>query len=333
MSRHRSPSGRSAYHGPPLPMLSAAGVGGAHRSSATLASVLPTSLPARVVATVVAGGALATAGSATVTGALPSVADGANVLRLGLEQGSLEQGSGAATADAESAGADAGAAITGADVAQLAVLPPIGAEALSPSGAAAADAPGAITAENLVKVADLHEQAAVVAGKATAAAKAVEAARVAEAAKAAQASRAAQATPAAVVTPAAARGGVQMVVGRISSGFGPRGGAQHMGLDIAAPIGTPIRVPLNGTVISSGPASGFGLWVRVRHDDGTITTYGHINRSLVSVGQRVTAGQQIAEVGNRGQSTGPHLHLEVTTPGGQKINPKPWLDSKGIRYN
>ncbi|NMH90322.1 M23 family metallopeptidase [Pseudonocardia bannensis] len=124
-----------------------------------------------------------------------------------------------------------------------------------------------------------------------------------------------------------------MVVGRISSGFGARGGAQHMGLDIAAPIGTPIRVPMNGSVISSGPASGFGLWVRVKHDDGTITTYGHINRSLVKVGQRVTAGQQIAEVGNRGQSTGPHLHLEVTTPGGQKINPKPWLDSKGIRVS
>jgi murein DD-endopeptidase MepM/ murein hydrolase activator NlpD len=106
----------------------------------------------------------------------------------------------------------------------------------------------------------------------------------------------------------------------------------HQGLDIAAPIGTAIRVPIAGTVISSGPASGFGLWVRVQHADGTITVYGHINRSLVKVGQKVSAGQQIAEVGNRGESTGPHLHIEVVTPGGKKINPRPWLDQHGIRY-
>ncbi|MBC3192922.1 M23 family metallopeptidase [Pseudonocardia sp. C8] len=105
-----------------------------------------------------------------------------------------------------------------------------------------------------------------------------------------------------------------------------------MGLDIAAPIGTPIHVPLAGTVVSSGPASGFGMWVRVKHDDGTVTVYGHINRSLVKVGQKVAAGQQIAEVGNKGQSTGPHLHIEVVDPSGTKINPKPWLDANGFSY-
>jgi murein DD-endopeptidase MepM/ murein hydrolase activator NlpD len=128
------------------------------------------------------------------------------------------------------------------------------------------------------------------------------------------------------------RGGVQMVTGRVTSGFGGRWGSFHQGLDIAAPIGTPIHVPLAGTVIDSGPASGFGLWVRVRHDDGTVTTYGHINRSLVKKGQKVAAGEEIAEVGNRGHSTGPHLHIEVTTPGGEKINPRPWLDQHGIGY-
>jgi murein DD-endopeptidase MepM/ murein hydrolase activator NlpD len=87
-----------------------------------------------------------------------------------------------------------------------------------------------------------------------------------------------------------------------------------------------------GTVIDSGPASGFGLWVRVRHADGTITTYGHVNRSLVTKGEQVTAGQEIAEVGNRGHSTGPHLHIEVMTPAGIKINPRPWLDGHDIRY-
>ena len=69
--------------------------------------------------------------------------------------------------------------------------------------------------------------------------------------------------------------------------------------------------------------------MRVRHADGTITTYGHVNRSLVSVGQRVTAGQVIAEVGNRGRSTGPHLHIEVTTPDGRKIDPRRWLTEVG----
>jgi murein DD-endopeptidase MepM/ murein hydrolase activator NlpD len=102
--------------------------------------------------------------------------------------------------------------------------------------------------------------------------------------------------------------------------------------DIAAPVGTPIRVPLSGQVVASGPASGFGLWVRVRHDDGTVTTYGHVNRSLVHLGEHVAAGEEIAEVGNRGESTGPHLHMEVQTPGGVTVNPRPWLDGHGISY-
>jgi len=85
-------------------------------------------------------------------------------------------------------------------------------------------------------------------------------------------------------------------------------------------------------VVASGPASGFGLWVRVRHDDGTVTTYGHVNRSLVTVGEQVTAGEEIAEVGNRGHSTGPHLHMEVRTPAGTVVNPRPWLDGHGIGY-
>ncbi|MDN5751116.1 MAG: peptidoglycan DD-metalloendopeptidase family protein, partial [Pseudonocardia sp.] len=116
----------------------------------------------------------------------------------------------------------------------------------------------------------------------------------------------------------------------LSSKSGSADALSHLGLDIAAPIGTPIRVPLSGTVIDSGPASGFGQWVRVRHDDGTVTVYGHISRSLVSVGESVSAGEVIAEVGNEGRSTGPHLHFEVHTPGGDKINPRPWLDERGI---
>lgn len=153
---------------------------------------------------------------------------------------------------------------------------------------------------------------------------------------AAEADRSAAATPARpdvrIPSFASAAGEVRMITGRVTSGFGARWGRAHKGLDIAASIGTPIRAPLAGEVIASGPASGFGLWVRVRHDDGTVTTYGHVNRALVRVGDHVEAGQEIAEVGNRGHSTGTHIHVEVQTPGGTTVNPRPWLDQHGIGY-
>ncbi|MGH3908219.1 MAG: M23 family metallopeptidase, partial [Pseudonocardiaceae bacterium] len=82
---------------------------------------------------------------------------------------------------------------------------------------------------------------------------------------------------------------VAPVSGRITSNYGPRWGDTHYGLDVANSIGTPIVTSMDGLVINSGPASGFGLWVRVQHDDGTITVYGHIDETLVDVGQRVAA--------------------------------------------
>lgn len=118
--------------------------------------------------------------------------------------------------------------------------------------------------------------------------------------------------------------------GIFTSGFGARWGTNHNGIDIANAIGTPIRAVTNGTVIESGPASGFGLWVRIQQDDGTIGVYGHVDQSLVAAGQAVRAGDQIATMGNRGQSTGPHLHYEVWQAGGAKIDPAPWLASRGI---
>ncbi|WP_165777408.1 M23 family metallopeptidase [Amycolatopsis antarctica] len=117
--------------------------------------------------------------------------------------------------------------------------------------------------------------------------------------------------------------------GRFTSGYGSRWGTNHNGMDIANSIGTPIVAAMEGTVIEAGPASGFGLWVRIQHDDGTITVYGHMNSFSVSEGDRVKAGDQIAEIGNRGQSTGPHLHFEVWTGGGKKIDPRPWLIERG----
>lgn len=125
-------------------------------------------------------------------------------------------------------------------------------------------------------------------------------------------------------------GTVQPVAGVLTSNFGSRWGTQHSGLDIAAPIGTPIYAAADGTVSDAGPAAGFGLWVKVRHDDGTETVYGHVNDFSVHPGQRVSAGEQIATVGNRGQSTGPHLHFEVHDPSGIKVDPAQWLATRGV---
>ncbi|MFC4003673.1 M23 family metallopeptidase [Prauserella oleivorans] len=122
---------------------------------------------------------------------------------------------------------------------------------------------------------------------------------------------------------------VAPVQGTITSNYGPRWGTTHYGLDIANEIGTPIVAPMRGVVLDAGPASGFGLWVRIQHKDGTITVYGHINSYAVSVGQEVEAGEVIAEVGNTGYSTGPHLHFEVWDPSGLKVNPLAWLQERG----
>ncbi|MFC9892730.1 M23 family metallopeptidase [Nocardia sp. NPDC127579] len=120
-------------------------------------------------------------------------------------------------------------------------------------------------------------------------------------------------------------------IGTFTSGFGSRWGTFHNGIDIAGPIGTPIYAVADGTVIDAGPAQGFGLWVRIRHNDGTITVYGHMYDFFVSVGERVPAGMQIARMGNRGDSSGPHLHFEVIA-GGQHIDPRAWLAAHGLGF-
>lgn len=299
VARHRSPQGRRAHLGLPLPSFSAAGAGGGAYRLPAVPSV--SSAPVRFVAAAIAGSALATTGQLALAQALPAATDGANVLRLGVT---------------ELLSPDEAAAQSAPLVAEsLAAVTPVVPE------------PQVVGAAELIKAAELDRVAVAEAARQAEEARLAEAARVEEArlAAAAQAAAAEAAEAAATAT-----GGVQMVVGRITSGFGARWGSQHGGLDIAAPIGTPIRVPLSGTVVNSGPASGFGQWVRIRHEDGTVTVYGHISRSLVTVGESVSAGEVIAEVGNEGRSTGPHLHFEVHTPGGNKINPRPWLDERGI---
>jgi murein DD-endopeptidase MepM/ murein hydrolase activator NlpD len=118
--------------------------------------------------------------------------------------------------------------------------------------------------------------------------------------------------------------------GALTSSFGARWGTTHYGLDIANRIGTPIVAAADGVVIEAGPASGFGLWVRIEHSDGTVTVYGHMDTFSVREGQQVKAGEQIARMGNRGYSTGPHLHFEVWDTNGKKLNPKPWLSERGV---
>ncbi|MFV8319794.1 M23 family metallopeptidase [Mycobacterium sp. 23] len=118
--------------------------------------------------------------------------------------------------------------------------------------------------------------------------------------------------------------------GIYTSNFGYRWGVLHAGIDLANSIGTPIYAVSDGVVIDAGPTAGYGAWVKLLHADGTVTLYGHVNTTLVSVGERVMAGDQIATMGNRGNSTGPHLHFEVLLNGSERIDPVPWLAKRGL---
>ncbi|MET0133033.1 MAG: M23 family metallopeptidase [Kibdelosporangium sp.] len=119
--------------------------------------------------------------------------------------------------------------------------------------------------------------------------------------------------------------------GVFTSGYGYRWGTTHFGVDIAGRFGSPIRAVSDGVVIEAGPASGFGLWVRVQHSDGTVSVYGHMDSITIKEGAKVKAGDQIARMGNRGQSTGTHLHFEIWDSSGRKMNPVPWLAERGVR--
>ncbi|GAA3958305.1 hypothetical protein GCM10022231_17270 [Gordonia caeni] len=118
--------------------------------------------------------------------------------------------------------------------------------------------------------------------------------------------------------------------GTVTSGYGARWGTNHNGVDIANKIGTPVHAVTDGTVLESGPASGFGQWIRVKQDDGTVGVFGHVDKSFVKAGQQVRAGQTIGTVGNRGHSTGPHLHYEVRDAKGSALNPHAWLAKRGV---
>jgi murein DD-endopeptidase MepM/ murein hydrolase activator NlpD len=118
----------------------------------------------------------------------------------------------------------------------------------------------------------------------------------------------------------------------LTSTFAYRWGTFHYGIDLAAPMRTPEYSAGDGVVLRAGAASGFGLAVYILHENGDVTVYGHMDEILVTAGQVVQAGDTIALLGNRGQSTGPHLHFEVHVGGldGERIDPIPWLRDRGV---
>ena len=119
--------------------------------------------------------------------------------------------------------------------------------------------------------------------------------------------------------------------GPLTSPFGPRWGRLHAGIDLGAEYGSPIVAAGAGVVVFSGMQGGYGNVVEVRHDDGTVTVYGHQSALSVKVGQAVRAGQKLGRVGSTGHSTGPHLHFEVRPDGTKAVDPLPWLRAHGIK--
>jgi murein DD-endopeptidase MepM/ murein hydrolase activator NlpD len=119
------------------------------------------------------------------------------------------------------------------------------------------------------------------------------------------------------------------LAGRVTSGFGPRWGRQHNGVDIAAVSGTPVHAAAGGVVRTASWHGGYGNAVIIDHGDGTSTLYGHNSKLTVHPGDRVEAGQIISLAGSTGHSTGPHLHFEVRRHD-RAVDPQRWLREHGV---
>lgn len=144
---------------------------------------------------------------------------------------------------------------------------------------------------------------------------------------------AAPAAPAPAIPPPAPTHGSPVPGARLTAHFGDGGsnwgGATHSGLDFAAPTGTPVKAVAAGTVISAGWDGPYGNRVVVKHTDGTSSTYNHLASAAVH-GGRVAVGQTVGHLGSTGNSTGPHLHLEIMTTHGGFVDPLAWLHGKGV---
>ena len=104
----------------------------------------------------------------------------------------------------------------------------------------------------------------------------------------------------------------------------------HQGIDLAAPIGVPIRAIRAGTVVFADPSAGFGQLIVVRHENGMTSHYAHCGEIKVNPGQKVGAGQIIGAIGSTGLSTGPHLHFEVRF-NGMAVDPERYVPGLSLQ--
>jgi len=99
--------------------------------------------------------------------------------------------------------------------------------------------------------------------------------------------------------------------GRLASAFGPREASHHDGIDISAPVGTPVRAARDGRVLYSDTLRGYGNLIILEHDGGYATVYAHNRENRADLGDIVRQGEQIASVGETGKTSGPNLHFEI----------------------
>ena len=117
--------------------------------------------------------------------------------------------------------------------------------------------------------------------------------------------------------------------GVFTSGYGWRWGRMHKGIDVANNVGTPIVAARSGEVVVAGwDDGGYGFLVELRHPDGSRSRYAHNSRILVRVGQNVSQGTVISQMGSTGRSTGPHLHFEILPAGRGAVNPLQFLPAR-----
>jgi murein DD-endopeptidase MepM/ murein hydrolase activator NlpD len=126
-----------------------------------------------------------------------------------------------------------------------------------------------------------------------------------------------------------ATGWIWPTQGIFSSGYGWRWGRMHKGIDVANNIGTPIVAAKAGRVVRAGwNDGGYGYLVELQHEDGSSSLYGHNSKIVVRVGELVEQGSVISLMGSTGNSTGPHLHFEIRSPGRGAVNPLPFLPAR-----
>jgi murein DD-endopeptidase MepM/ murein hydrolase activator NlpD len=122
---------------------------------------------------------------------------------------------------------------------------------------------------------------------------------------------------------------------RLTSDFGMRfhpvlgGRRAHKGVDLAGPVGTPVRATADGVVSRADWFSSYGLYISLEHGGEIQTRYGHLSRLNVASGQAVKKGDVIGYVGSTGRSTGPHLHYEVRIAG-QAVSPVPYMQGSAL---